>query len=446
MSGDTTRAATPRVHLTGRHTRAARLSAIRATLYALLGAALLGACTGTTEPGNPVLLIVGQGDTEASEVILVEDTFAVRGATEDRFAFVEGSARPLPAPAVAYDVVDRTTTRRELVVLSRGTPQAGGAPAQLTFFALSGLNAANSGAFTQTRQLDFAELEILPNLPTPSFCPVDVQVTHNGLYAAVLNNPQVCGGNVINASVDILDLAGGRLLERVAGGVLPAGLYLNQTPAEDLLLFAVSAPGRINVQAATLPRPGASFAPGDSLEQRTLTTFQARLQQGPLQDLGVAGGAPTTGAARLVALFDEALINVPNYLGATPQPDAPIATRTGNRRLIRDDTLRTQATLILGAPQSNRFSFVPPPQQGAAPTPADGFVRAEAAVIQESGGSGSGFVYFASSLSGAQLSVFDLRGYREGATPSAVPFAVPEIAQPSFITWVQAAPAQPSTP
>lgn len=233
MLGDTTQVGMAQGALAPagkRRPRAARLGAALAALYALLGAALLTACTGTAEPGNPVLLIVGQGDAEASEVVLIEDTFAVRGATPDRFAFVAGSARPLPAPAVAYDVVDRTTTRRELVVLSRGAAQAGSAPAQLTFFALSGLNAANPEAFTQTRQLELGELEILPNLPTPSFCPVDVQVTHNGLYAAVLNNPQVCGGNAINASVDILDLAGGRLVERVAGGGAAGGALPQPDP------------------------------------------------------------------------------------------------------------------------------------------------------------------------------------------------------------------------
>lgn len=425
------------------HTHTLKCAALAA---ALLSTALLSACTGTTEPGNPVLLVVGQQDGAASEVVLIEDTFAERGATPDRFAFVEGSARALPAPAVAYDVVDRSTTRSELVVLSRGTPQAGGAPAQLTFFALSGLNPDNPEAFVQTRQLELADLEVFAqNLPNPTFCPTNVQVTQNGLYAAVLNNPQVCGGNVIGTSVDILDLAGGRLLERITGRVEPGQLYLNQTPGQDLLYYALEFPGRITVQEATMPRPGESFSEGYTTSKRPLVTINTDIRWGSLQDLGVASGG-TSGSARLVALFEETLVNVPDYLGTTPQPDAPIATPTGNRLLIRDDTLETQASLILSAPQSNRFSYLPPPQGGAAPSVVSGFVRAEAAVIQRSSGSGSGFVYFASSTPGAQLSLFDLSGYREGGDLNATPFAVPEVTQPNFVTWVQSVPNLPTAP
>ena len=122
------------------------------TLFALLS---LVACTGTTESGVPILLVVGYqedvADGAEGQVGLIEDTFDVAGTARE-ISFVEGSSRPLPARPIAYDLTERDNSRDTLVVLSRndGVANVNDSAAFLNFFNLTGVDADNPAAFERT--------------------------------------------------------------------------------------------------------------------------------------------------------------------------------------------------------------------------------------------------------------------------------------------------------
>ena len=84
----------------------------------VLLATLLVSCNGTSEDPLEVFFVVSYGTTAAEAgIAIVEDVTAAGGS--DDFVIVENSRRPLPAPPVDYDIVDRLNQRSELVVLSR---------------------------------------------------------------------------------------------------------------------------------------------------------------------------------------------------------------------------------------------------------------------------------------------------------------------------------------
>lgn len=186
-----------------------------------------------------------------------------------------------------------------------------------------------------------------------------------------------------------------------------------------------------------MPRPGATFGPDDTVATREVAAINTDVRWGNLQDLSLIGGGAGS-APRLALLFEGGFVGVQGYAGAEPQVGTFVPTLPNNSQLIRDDTLQTAATLILSVPQE-RFSYFPPPQQGATPTGRDAFVTAVGAVTEPT----YDFVYF---VSNAQLSLFDLRSYRVGANLNLAPFALPELTQPSFITWVQAQPSPTLSP
>jgi len=398
---------------------------------ALLSALLLGACTGSFEAQTPVLLVVGYEDATGGKLALVLDTFGSEGASEDRLEFLPDSVRTLPASPVAYDVVNRAGIRSEVAGLSREDAPTG-STAYLSFFSLSRIDPENPAAFRETESFLVNEFDPVPGtIIDPRFCPVDVQVTQTGAYAALLNDEQVCGiGRGV--SIDILDLRRGRLLERItepAAPLLPGGFYLQQTPTQDLLYYAVRDPGGVRVRQVTLPRPGAVVE--DELPKRNVASLNVSLNRQPFRDLGLVGNVQNPVQARLVTLFDESFFELGDYTG-TPEVGEPVETPGDNRELILDDTLSTDATLILGA---NRFSYFPPDAEGEE----DGestFVEAVDAVVEPT----FGFVYFVLS---EEISIFDLRTYTPGADLDIAPFPVVGITDPSFITWTQALPLEP---
>lgn len=404
-------------------------------LGASLGVLALGACTGTSEPLNPVLLVTGLEGAAGPQVALIRDSFGATGASDERLTFLSESTRPLPAPAVSYDVVDREGTRGALVVLSRADPVAGAATGYLNFFALSGIDPNDPATFRQTRQLSLEpdEVEFVDTVIDPRFCPSGVQVTQTGAFAAVLNEPRLCGSNQ-NPFLDILALGGEqvRVLERlsnVAGG----GIYLGQGAAQDLLYYAVNAPNSLQLRRAVMPRPGSSFDQNDNLIVQDVTAVTANTaRQGNFVDLGRAG-AP--GNERLVVLFERALVNVTNFTGEGVTGE-PIATERNNAQVIRNDQRDTDATFFLSTPEAQRFSFLPP--AGGTPQLQNASVRATDAVIEPT----YDFIYF---VADGVVSLFDLRSFRAGTElpdPRPLP-EIPQLLSPSFVTWTQSVPVTP---
>jgi hypothetical protein len=404
-------------------------------LLAGLGVLALGACTGTSEPLNPVLLVTGLEGAAGPQVALIRDSFGTTGASDERLTFLSESTRPLPAPAVSYDVVDREGTRGALVVLSRADPVAGAATGYLNFFALSGIDPNDPAAFTETRQLSLepGEVEFVDTVIDPRFCPSGVQVTQTGNFAAVLSEPRLCGSNQ-NPFIDILDLEGEqvRVLERlsnVAGG----GIYLGQGAALDLLYYAVNAPNSLLLRRAVMPRPGSgsSFDQNDLIVQDVTAVTANTARQGNFVDLGRAG-AP--GNERLVVLFERALVNVTNFSGEGVAGE-PIATERNNAQVIRNDRRDTDATFFLSTPEAQRFSFLPP--AGGAEQLQNASVRATDAVVEPT----YDFIYF---VADGVVSLFDLRSFRAGTDlPDPRPLPVEELLAPSFVTWAQSVPLIP---
>ena len=413
---------------------------------------ILTACTGSVEPPIPVLLVVGYSSGAGSRVALIRDRFGGEGAVEEQLEFLPGSVLDLPAPAVDYDVTNRDRARDRLVVLSRGPAAAGRATGYLTFFSLQNIDPDNPTAFRRGAAFTISPetvTDVPDTLLNPGFCPTRVQVTQNGSFVTVLNEPTRCNGRG-QPSIDIFELRGAqlRLLQRlttggaedgaVGGGAFLAtggDLYLSQSPTQDLLYYAVSVPGGLRLEQATLPRPGARFGPDDELPIRALARVRTDPQQGNLVDLGRAG---TSGDERLVVLFEAGLARV-EFAGEDDV--VPTETLPDNAFVIRDDRRETDATLFVATPAAQRFSYLPvATDEGTAAAPENARVNAVDAVIEPT----FGFVYF---VAPGQVSIFDLSAYDVGErlrNPRAV--SVPQLAntEPSFITWTQAAP--PATP
>jgi hypothetical protein len=409
---------------------------MRFLLSTLLLSVTLSACTGTFEPANPVLLVVGYEDGGESRVALIEDSFGTTGVVEGRLEFLENSVQALPAPAVAYDVTDRERARGTLVVLSREQPAGGSATGYLSFFSLRGIDPESPTAFVQTRDplvISSTTVDIVPDtLPNPQFCPSSVQVTQSGAFAAVLNEPRLCGGGGL-PSIDIFDLQGERirLLQRI-NRVAEGGIYVSQSTAQDLLYYAVNVPGNLRLQRAVLPRPGVPFDDDDTVAVDPVTTVETTAGNA-FVDLGRAG---TPAEERLVVLFEDTLVSVTGFTG-TGEAEEEVETPPNNARIIRDDRREVDATLILSTPAARRFSYLPPLFEAEGD---EGLENARVNAIDATIEPTYGFVYF---VADEQVSLFDLSSYDIDEMLRAAPLSVPELTDPTFVTWTQSVPATP---
>lgn len=422
--------------------------ASRVRVWVSLLSLLLSACTGSQEPLNPVLLLTGfqrpvAGSAPTNHVGIIQDS--LDSGDSERLTFLPESVRELPAPSVAYDVTNRENARNTLVVLSRGGNNAAGAPGYLSFFTTSGLRSDDISGFKLSRELvinDISGLDIIPrnfpNRDAPFYCPSKIQVTQGGNYAAVLNVPRLCGAGVAQNFIDILDLdvtGTGRLLQRISG-VAEGGIYMSQGSAEDILYYAVEGPRSLIFNAATMPRPGQAFGPDDTLSLRPdFATVTRQLSQGTFIDLGVSG---QPGSDRLVVLFEQGIAYVSGYTGEGTEAEPVTTLENDNAQVIRDDLRRTDATLVLARPESDRFSYFSPTSS----TDEDDNpvideerddVDADAAVTEMN----SGYVYFVAS---GRVSLFDLESYDTGESLRTQAFPVEGLTAPNFVTWAQALP------
>ncbi len=414
-------------------------------LASVLGA--LTACTGSFEPPSPTLLIVGY-QNDGAKVALIQDDLLVN---PNRLTFLPGSVRPLPAPGVDYDIVDREGSRRALVVLSRSVG-TGSATASLTTLSLTGIDPANPVNFAQQSTVVINDFTPVPEQapgpgqnPTPVqniFCPSRVQVTQGGDYAAVLNNPSLCGLQQ-QPFIDILDLRGLRLLDRLPN-VSPSGLYLSQGAAQDLLYYATPEAGSLRLQRATLPRPGQVFSPGDEVESVPVIAVSTPAGQNDAVDLQRAGDSFDE---RLVFLFRNRLVDVTGFgIGDTAEVGDPTETPPENASVVRDDERIAEGTFILSTPEAGIFTYLPPQDTVDQDTEQESTrVSAVDAVLE----SNQDLIYFVSDATDDDppgISLFDLGAYRTGSSlsqPNRI--AVPQLSEPSFITWTQSAPQATQT-
>ena len=170
-----------------------RLRTLAPLLLLLVG--VVAGCTGTSENVPPLLLAVGRQDPtnpSASQMVLVEDNFTTNQATLRTLTVVPGSARPLPYPAVASDVVDRAGARSSMVVLTRDLSGGTSPSSALATFNLVGIDPAAPTAFAQqsTTALSGAAGDALQSYAP--VCPTGVTVSATGRYVTLLDDPAAC--------------------------------------------------------------------------------------------------------------------------------------------------------------------------------------------------------------------------------------------------------------
>ncbi len=298
-----------------------------ASTLALL-ALLLAACTGTTEPRPPTLLVIGTVQGDQPRLILVEDVSATAPRGQPRLAVVPGGGRPLLAPAVALDFEDRGLTRPAAWVLTRSVTDAGGAPAvtaHLQRFSTADVDPAGPSAFaedaaarvTLTAPGGGGVLDGL-SLTSPATCPTALQVDRAGTFAVVLDDPASCGG-ADHAELWLVPLDGSdpRTLEGT-NPVAPLPAYLDQRGDDQAVYFLVDAISSTHVYVHT-------SSSGDT-ERLTNVTLPARAS-----DLRAAAGAGDL----LVALSAQDLLTA--RLDGL-EPPVRSATRADADELVADPT------------------------------------------------------------------------------------------------------------
>ena len=174
------------------HTAPRRGLLLLALSLALPLITLLVACTGTSEPRPPTMLVVGVESAGTPALLLLEDVTESAPPGDPRLEVLAGSTRNLQAPAVAFDVEDRGLTRPALWVLAREVANVGGTPqvsAYLQRFTVDGVDPQAPAGFAE----DVSARVVLSepggsgvldglSLTSPFSCPTAVQVDREGSW------------------------------------------------------------------------------------------------------------------------------------------------------------------------------------------------------------------------------------------------------------------------
>ena len=216
----------------------------------------LTACTGTQASAEPLFLIAGvQDDSGANpRVVVVQDRVLERFVT---FAFGD-----LEATARAFDLVDESGTREELVVLSR-SQEGDTVTAFLEFFNTRGLLVDEpEETFFDTRpDLDLQSLTYPPSFDVSTLCPIDMEVTRNGSRVLIFSSPSTCFPGSSDADDAIVVLA--------APAKRPG-----TTPASVLsVILSSNAPAKLLVKSRAFE---GSVRSGMYLDQSTDTLYYLR--------------------------------------------------------------------------------------------------------------------------------------------------------------------------
>ena len=408
--------------------------------WLLLLALLLGGCTGTQEASVSTLLLVGYEDAASGGALaLVEDL----GDIEQGFNFLENSVRFLNSGVpIDYTIVDRTNTRRQLVVLNRDDATTG-SPAALTFFNIGSIDPNNPVAFAPAPPFAAPSLgAVLPISAVDTsdfpggvtFCPTAVATSTNGRFIALLNDQSVCN-DVANArdAVDVIDLqatSGPTLIARVDIAVVASAFHLSQGPNDrDRLYYFINTAGGARLQYLALDPLG----PNDNLlPVDTGVTLDLRAND-MIRDLGLVNLLDNPSDVALVALLNTSFFPILG-LNATP---TPVATTYNNQELILDDYGETNQLLILN---NNRLTVFAGEEADGRVTYGEDSVLLNSYVSDPVDGTVESFNQFAYIVGEGGLAKFDVLAADSSDNLNTLIGGadVPEITNPVFITWVRA--------
>lgn len=408
-------------------------------LGAALGLILLAACTGTSEPRPPTLLVVGTQVAGGPHLMLIEDVTGTAPPGEPRLVALPASARALQAPAVGFDLEDRALTRPALWVLTREVTDVSGSPAVSAYlqrFLVDDIDPQAPTGFTE----DTAARVVLTepggggvldglSLTSPSSCPSALQVDREGTMAVVLDDPTACGASE-HPELWLVPLPPGpepadtpRALQGT-NDLAPLPAYLDQRPTEQLLYFLVDGISATHVYRDELDGSSSARVSGLNLPEPA----------SELVDLGGAGDA-------LVVLSHEDLLTL-DLAEAGPAERA--ATRPGSERLITDPSGAVSELLVL---DDFVTAFHTEPQDATPDTTSRGLVAAVIDPVTRFGyGVAEGSIVILDLLTGAdsgQPFRVHVEPLDEIVLPDALPVGLPGATgtKVSAITWIRAAPA-----
>jgi hypothetical protein len=291
----------------------------------------LAGCTGTQEAQLPTLLVIGSAGPGGPQLSLVEDIRDPAAAQPRRLEPVANSERPLPAPPVSLDVVDRNGARGELVVLIDDSART-----ELRFFSLEGLNGSDPSAFEESRELVDLDTVLADVIAAVSqICLAQVQVSGDGRFVALFDDG-TCRDGSPQPDIYVVDTIAQALVYSVSiedPDILPFGIYVDQS--RDLLYFASGSILQTDVLALPLDGPE-DPAPVGSVSVPPLIEVEGT-------DLAPAGGG-------IAVLADDALAVVSL---ADEDPSAPVRTLLDARKVLPDPS-RTLDEIVVYS--SNRIA------------------------------------------------------------------------------------------
>lgn len=267
-------------------------SAVTLTLTAVL--TLLAACTGTQEASLPTLLLVGVEQSGAPQLLLIEDVRGGSVAASERLAVVPGSRRPLLAAAVAVDVTSRSVDRDTAWVLSRSVATVPGGrevSAYLQSFDVAQIDPSDPSTFAEQPSQRRTLTEPggggdLDGAGSPNaaghICPTALQMSRDGTYAVILDDPASCGFPSSDLPVIWLvrTATGEAQVLQATNDVLSVRPYTDQQFNDEHAYFLVGAIQTAQVYTVT------DFASGRTSR---LGSNQVRVQPSDIVDMGGSG-------------------------------------------------------------------------------------------------------------------------------------------------------------
>ncbi len=154
-------------------------------LALLVLALTLTACTGTSSPQAPRLLVVTHGGASGDAVSLVADY----GPGEaERLEFLAGTSIELNGEAIALDVLDRAGERDGVAILV----ERGSGDYAAVMLSTAGIDAQAPSAFRITDEFDLTALLAAGGHDVSELCLRGIQVSREGDRLALLDVPEEC--------------------------------------------------------------------------------------------------------------------------------------------------------------------------------------------------------------------------------------------------------------
>lgn len=377
----------------------------------LLILALVIGCTGTVEDPIETLLVVGFADGNQGRLALIENNVLRQTATEP-LRWLPESVRDLPGLPLAADVIDRTRDRTALVVLSRDSAGI----SYLSTFNLRNLALDQLDGFVETARivLNDPDAPLLPVRPGQVLCPTRLQVSSDGDFAAMLNQPTACGatGDIF---ITLLELTPPRFVRHYEGlfRLVDNALVLDQAADDDTLHFLEESGNRVQLKSLAL----------DRLAERPVIVGEARIEARDVQDMGIVRDSMVVLGRSNFAAFDNFRVD----------PDEPtvINTTANSLRLITSDFADIAQVMVLGRDHFTvHLSTTEPANRADLRGYQSGTVEAL-----------NGLVFL---VREGEIRVFDLLRYA-GGTPELTtpPIPLSELTAPAFLSWVALAPTIP---